>query len=234
MLMNHRYLRLRRTWVDCSSSESRRSGVLLYRPGRKLLRGGVWLLSKMTWFPWPGNATFAEILPGFDLEKALGTAVDFATIYTGNGSQKSKYTLFAQCSDGDAVIIKLGCTIDAKEAIRNECTVLRALQDCGVADLTGRVPVCLSEGAQGKWNWSAQSVLPRGESPNSLRQEHRDFLEMLKRAHISHGDFTPWNCSIVDGRLVVWDWEDAHTWREGEDETHFKCQVERLLMKKDG
>ena len=51
----------------------------------------------------------------------------------------------------------------------------------------------------------------------------------LKKLGISHGDFAPWNCSIVGGRLFVYDWEDAGPWVDGKDESWFKGQVKKLL-----
>lgn len=54
---------------------------------------------------------------------------------------------------------------------------------------------------------------------------------MLKTKGYSHGDFAPWNCAIVKGRLVVWDWEEAGAYVEGRDERHFMHQVQTLLMR---
>ena len=270
-LQDHKYLRLRRTLIDCSSAESRREGVMLYKPGRKWLRLLVvscqWLVVSDFWFRilrfglrMIGKLnlkTFDEILPGFDLEKALGCEVEYATIYTGNGSERSKFTLLVKISriervervdnsrgehrenkelsasagsrvvDCDSVIVKVGNTKGAAEAIHQEAEALRRLSN--VVSLRGCVPELLAEGTQGDWTWSAQTVLPRGYSPNKLQKEHFKFLEQLKAANISHGDFTPWNCSIVDGRLVVWDWEDAGEWVEGKDEAWFKKQLKGLM-----
>ena len=286
-LLVHKYFRLRRTLIDCSSAESRREGVLLYRPGRKWLRLLVvscqWLVVSDFWFRilcfglrMIGKLnlkTFDEILPGFDLEKALGCEVEYATIYTGNGSERSKYTLMVKlvgatvlscprsagtaAAPADApcgltsfgsletsfslatavqrIVVKVGNTKGAAEAIKQECEALSRLSK--VEALRSCVPVLLEEGSQTGWTWSAQTVLPRGYSPNKLQQEHFEFLEKLSRVDreigrewvLCHGDFTPWNCSIVNGKLVVWDWEDAHWGEKGEDEAWFKKQVEELL-----
>jgi RIO-like serine/threonine protein kinase len=47
---------------------------------------------------------------------------------------------------------------------------------------------------------------------------------------ITHGDFAPWNTSILDDQLFVFDWESAerqspHLW----DEFHFQVQAASLL-----
>lgn len=230
MVSSHKYLRLRRTWIDCSSCESRREGVLLYRPGRKWLRFVPILLAKLAWLPWLGVRTFREILPGFELEKAIGKGVKYATIYTGNGSAASKYTLLVRQADGLEVVVKLACTAEGRAAIQNECRALNRLQDSGMEQLKRCVPVPLSEGSQGNWYWSCQTVLPRGESPNELTREHFEFLAVLKKVNVTHGDFTPWNCSIVNGQLFVWDWEGAGDYKEGFDAAWFKGQVKKLLL----
>jgi hypothetical protein len=36
-----------------------------------------------------------------------------------------------------------------------------------------------------------------------------------------HGDWTPWNMSVVEGRLVVWDWERAAVGPVGIDAAHY-------------
>ncbi len=36
-----------------------------------------------------------------------------------------------------------------------------------------------------------------------------------------HGDWTPWNMSVVEGRLVVWDWERAAAGPVGIDAAHY-------------
>lgn len=151
----------------------------------------------------------------------------FITIYLGNGSEKSKLTIKAHLQSGRDVIVKLGNTRAAAGAIRNEWEALKKLQ---VSGFGLQVPETIGEvGCEGKWIWSVQTVLPRGESPNHLQMEHFVFLEKLKEVGISHGDFTPWNCAIVDGRLVVWDWEEAGSWVEGKDDEWFKKQVRELL-----
>jgi hypothetical protein len=48
--------------------------------------------------------------------------------------------------------------------------------------------------------------------------------------HLCHGDFAPWNAQLVDGRLVLFDWEYADleapaAW----DLFHFNVQKMRLL-----
>jgi aminoglycoside phosphotransferase (APT) family kinase protein len=40
-----------------------------------------------------------------------------------------------------------------------------------------------------------------------------------------HGDFAPWNsCVVGDGRLAVWDWEEARLGRPLEDIFHWRIQ----------
>ena len=124
-------------------------------------------------------------------------------------------------------IVKLGKSPEAAEAIRSEVDVLKKLAD---TPLCLQVPVVIGEvGSDGAWTWSVQSVLPKGKSPVRMQKEHYEFLDELKKTGLSHGDFAPWNCSIVGGKLYVWDWEDAGLWVEGKDEAWFKKQVYKLL-----
>lgn len=116
---------------------------------------------------------------------------------------------------------------EAGEAIRNEVEVLKKLM---ATPLCAQVPVVQGDvGTEGAWTWSVQSVLPKGKSPVRMQREHYAFLDELKKLGISHGDFAPWNCSIVGGKLFVYDWEDAGPWKDGKDESWFKGQVKKLL-----
>jgi RIO-like serine/threonine protein kinase len=154
----------------------------------------------------------------------------------GNDSAKSKLTVLVKILNaetqkrrvnGKTIIIKLGQTKEAGEAIRNEVEVLKKLM---ASPLCAQVPVVQGGvGTEGVWMWSLQSVLPKGKSPARMQGEHYAFLDELKKLGISHGDFAPWNCSIVGGKLFVWDWEDAGPWEEGKDEAWFKGQVKKLL-----
>ena len=223
----HRFLKVRRTLVDVSSAAARRDGILMYRPGRAVLRLAVRVASCFAWLPWPGRIRWRDVLDGFDLEAAIGK-VKYVTIYTGNGSARSKYTLKAKMDDGTdrSLVVKAARTAGGGAAIEHEAHVLRELDG-----MDGRVPRLLAEGRQGAWTWSAQSELPAGESPVVMGPAHREFLEALKAKGYSHGDFAPWNCAIAKGRLVVWDWEEAHDYVAGEDERHFAHQVQTLLTR---
>ncbi len=182
------------------------------------------------------------------------------TIYLGNGSEKSKLTIKARLESGRDVIVKLGNTRAAGQAIRNEVRVLNLLREKSIGQSVNQsirqsvyfslqIPRVIGEvGQMGAWTWSVQTVLPRGKSPNQLQKEHFEFLAKLKELGISHGDFTPWNCTIIkrnllalssqsvnqsigqsDNVLVAWDWEDAGTWQACKDEYWFRGQVRKLL-----
>lgn len=244
VVIDHKFLKIRRTLIDVWSAESKREGILLYRPGRWWLRWIPVVMSWFAWLPWPGKRleclnvgmfecsnggghsgkTLAEVWE--KIEETIG-ACKFVTIYLGNGSAKSKLTIKARLETGKDVIVKLGNNPAAAGAIQNEWEILKKLQ---VSGLKFQVPEVIGEvGSAGAWTWSVQTVLPRGRSPNRLQKEHFDFLEKLKAGGVSHGDFAPWNCAIVGGKLVVWDWEDAGPWVEGKDEGWFKKQVKELL-----
>lgn len=218
-IQDHRYIRIRRTWIDVTSAASRREGALLYRPGRWYLRFVPHLLGALAVFPWPGRTRFSDILPGVGLTDAA-----FATIYVGNGSPRSKFTLKVRRRDGTEEIVKAARTQGGREAIKHEADVLKRLDG-----MDGRAPVFLGMERQGDWLIARQSVLPTGRSPLRLQAEHVAFLDELKRRGLSHGDFAPWNCAIVKGRLVVWDWEVAGPYVAGLDEDWFRGQVKRLL-----
>ena len=232
---DHRYVRVRRTWIDITSSASRRDGILLYRPGRMALRVVPWLLGKFSFLPWHkllgwrGYVSFGDVLPSFNLEAAVGS-VESATIYTGNGTVKSKFTLLVTLrgTEHRRVIVKVGNTEGASAAIRHEYEALENLQ---ASELKDQVPKPLGWGTQGSWTWASQTVLPRGKNSNTLKNEHLEFLDHLRQANVSHGDFTPWNCSIYNGKLLAWDWEDAGSFVDGKDVAWFKKQVKELLKK---
>lgn len=266
-ISNHRFLGLPaakpRVWIDLSSAASKRAGLAMHSPGRKVLK---WAVKVLGWFAW---LPIEKILHGpvkrfdeLDGHEVIGKVVDdlaakdakfakelgWITLYMGNDSAKSKLTVLAMITSqrrreaasgsktpwlcasvirNDQVIIKIGETPEAGAAIRNEVDVLKRLM---ASALCAQVPVV--QGVirnEGGWTWSVQSVLPKGKSPVRMQKEHYEFLDELKKLGISHGDFAPWNCSIVSGKLYVWDWEDAGLWEDGKDDAWFKGQVKKLL-----
>ena len=268
VLSTHRFLGLPaekpRVWIDLSSTASKRAGLAMHSPGRKVLKLAVKVLGWFAWLPiekiiggpikrfdeLEGHEIIEKVVDDLAAKNAKGAKnIEWLTLYMGNDSAKTKLTVMVKCFNAypptegcpqrgcpsrgetqrrrDCLIIKLGRTEAAADAIRNEVKVLRKLAD---TPLKGQVPVVVGEvGSEGEWTWSVQSVLPKGNSPVRMQKEHREFLEELKRAGFSHGDFAPWNCSIVGGKLYVWDWEDAGEWIAGKDEAWFKKQVRDLL-----
>lgn len=233
-----------RVWIDLSSVASKRAGLAMHSPGRKVLR---WAIKVLGWFAWlpiekilrgpvkrfdelDGCEVIGKIVEGVSRSRTI----EYLTVYMGNDSAKTKLTVLVRLRRSDEsksksseVIVKLGRTAEAAEAIRKECEALKRLES---TSLCAQVPVVHGEvGGEGVWSWSVQSVLPKGKSPVRMQKEHYEFLEMLKKVGMSHGDFAPWNCSIVGGKLYVWDWEDAGPWEEGKDEAWFKGQVKKLL-----
>ena len=263
-----------RVWIDLSSAASKRSGLVMHSPGRKILRLAVKVLGWFAWLPierivrgpikhfdeLDGSEAIEKVVD--DLTAKNAKKIEWMALYMGNDSVKTKLTVLvclgrAERVDrvenvGDnlgheisaqatistrsirstrlkptCVIVKLGKSPEAAGAIKNEVAVLKRLEN---TKLAGQIPRVIGDiGHDGIWTWSVQSVLPKGSSPVRMQKEHYDFLEALKEAGLSHGDFAPWNCSIVDGKLYVWDWEDAGSWVEGKDEFWFKKQVKGLL-----
>ena len=232
-----------RVWIDLSSAASKRAGLAMHSPGRKVLR---WAVKVLGWFAWlpiekilhgpvkrfdelDGHEVIERIVEGWSRSRR----VEYLTLYMGNDSAKTKLTVMVRMSrSGESkskrdVIVKLGRTPEAGEAIRNEAAILKRLE---TAKIHSQVPVVCGEvGTFENWTWSVQSVLPKGKSPVRMQREHYEFLGELKKLGISHGDFAPWNCSIVGGKLYVYDWEDAGPWVDGKDESWFKGQVKKLL-----
>ena len=245
-LHEHKFLGLPgakpRVWVDLSSVASKRAGLAMHSPGRKVLRWAVKILGWFAWLPiekilrgpvkrfddLDGHEVIGEIVEGVSRSRTI----EYLTFYMGNDSVKTKLTLLIGLSRGreskcSEVIVKLGRTAEAAAAIKNEYVALKRLES---TSLCAQIPVVHGEvGSEGIWTWSVQSVLPKGKSPTRIQKEHSDFLDELKKVGMSHGDFAPWNCSIVGGKLHVWDWEDAGVWEEGKDEAWFKGQVRKLL-----
>lgn len=239
-ISGHRFLGLPaakpRVWIDLSSAKSKRAGLAMHSPGREVLR---WAVKVLGWFAWlpiekilRGPVKRFDELDGHEvIEKAVGTTIEHLTFYMGNDSGKSKLTVLVRVRDGRGgmrdEIVKLGKTPGAAEAIRNEAEVLKNLEN---SPLRAQVPVVQGDvESEGVWTWSVQSVLPKGKSPVRMQKAHYEFLGELKKLGISHGDFAPWNCSIVGGKLYGWDWEDAGKWEDGKDEMWFKIQVKKLL-----
>lgn len=225
-----------RVWIDLSYAASKRAGLAMHSPGRKVLR---WAVKVLGWFAWlpiekivKGPVKRFNELDGHEvIEKAVGTTIEHLTFYMGNDSAKSKLTVLVRVRNGRGgmrdEIVKLGKMPEAAESIQNEVEVLKNLEN---SPLYAQVPVVQGDvESEGVWTWSVQSVLPKGNSPVRMQKAHYEFLNELKKAGLSHGDFAPWNCSIVDGKLYVWDWENAGPWIEGKDEAWFKGQVKKLL-----
>lgn len=246
-LANHRFLGLPaskpRVWIDLSSVASKRAGLSMHSPGRNVLKIAVKVLSWFAWLPIEkivrGTVKRFDELDGHEMiEKVVccyfranGKIVEFLTLYMGNDSAKSKLTVKLRMLDEEGKtseeIVKLGRTTEAAEAITNEVTILKKL---AYTSLCAQVPTVIGEiGHERIWTWSVQTVLPKGKSPTRMQKEHFAFLDALRKAGISHGDFAPWNCSIYCGKLYVWDWEDAEPWVEGKDENWFRRQVKDLL-----
>lgn len=237
-----------RVWIDLSSAKSKRAGLSMHSPGRKVLR---WAVKVLGWFAWlpiekilRGPVKRFDELDGHEvIERVVDNLaakdakkIEWMTLYMGNDSAKTKLTVMVKLFNAetqrrrerrDCFIVKLGRTPEAEEAIRNEDNALKRLM---ASPLCAQVPVVQRDvGTEGVWTWSVQSVLPKGRSPVRLKKAHFEFLSKLKQIGISHGDFTPWNCSIVGGQLFVYDWEDAGPWVDGKDESWFKGQVKKLL-----
>lgn len=246
-ISKHRFLGLPaakpRVWIDLSSAASKRAGLAMHSPGRKVLKWAVKVLGWLAWLPiekvlrgpvkrfneLDGHEVIERIVEG----DSRSRRVEYLTLYMGNDSAKTKLTVLVRVSRSSEskskrdVIVKLGRTPEAGEAIRNEATILKRLE---TAKIHSQVPVVCGEVETFEnWTWSVQSVLPKGKSPVRMQREHYEFLDELKKLGISHGDFAPWNCSIVSGKLYVYDWEDAGPWKKGKDESWFKGQVKKLL-----
>ena len=240
-----------RVWIDLSSVASKRAGLAMHSPGRKVLKWAVKVLGWLAWLPiekivrgpikrfdeLDGYEIIGKVVDDLAAKDAKGAkGLEWVTLYMGNDSVKTKLTVMVKIinaekqrrrANGETIILKLGRTKEAGEAIRNEVAILKRLE---TTNLHSQVPVVCGEvGTFENWTWSAQTVLPKGKSPVRMQKEHYEFLDELKKIGISHGDFAPWNCSIVGGKLYVWDWEDAGSWEEGKDEFWFKGQVKKLL-----
>lgn len=242
-LEGHRFLGLPahkpRVWVDLSSTASKRAGLAMHRPGRKILQLAMKILGYFAWLPIEKvlkgpRKRFVDLDGVSVISKMEG--VDFIAYYMGNDSAKTKYTILLGMKNGTRRIVKLGKTPAAAEAIKNESGVLRKIG--AIAGVGNRVPRMIGGiGSDGPWTWSVQTVLPRGKSDDIFNGVHRRFLRVLQEATrageevLVHGDFTPWNMSVVDGILYVYDWEDAHMGASDEDEKWFKKQVKELLGK---
>ena len=239
-IADHRFMGLPaskpRVWIDLTCAASKRAGLYMHSPGRKILNLAVKILGCFAWLPIEkiirGPIKRFDELDGHEvIEKAVGTIIEHLTFYMGNDSAKSKLTLLVRVRDERGglrdEIVKLGKTPEAEKAMRNESEVLKKLKN---SPLSAQVPIVQGDvESEGVWTWSVQSVLPKGNSPVRMQKAHYEFLNELKKAGLSHGDFAPWNCSIVDGKLYVWDWEDAGKWEDGKDEMWFKVQVKKLL-----
>lgn len=231
-----------RVWVDLSSAASKRAGLGMHVPGRRVLR---WLVSFLKLFAFlpiekllPGKRVDGQEIESLSvLDRIYGEDLTYATIYTGNDSAKSKITALVKlrCKGeglGNRRIVKLAKSMAATEAIDQEQWALEKLMRTTMCD---RIPVVGKRGVTDGWTWCEQSVLPCGYKELHFTSVYLRFLEELQFVTregdtvMVHGDFTPWNSSVVGGRLYVYDWEDAHMGSADEDKKWFRDQVKKLL-----
>jgi len=231
-----------RVWVDLSTAASKRAGLGMNVPGRRVLRWTVSFLKLFAFLPieklLPGKRVCGQEIESVGiLYRIYGDDLTYATIYTGNDSAKSKITALVKlrCKGeglGDRRIVKLAKSMAATEAIDQEQWALEKLMHTTIWD---RIPVLGKRGVTDGWTWCEQSVLPSGYKEMHFTSVYRRFLDELQYVTregekvMVHGDFAPWNCAVVGGRLYVYDWEDAHMGAADEDEKWFRGQVKKLL-----
>ena len=150
-VIDHKFLKIRRTLIDVSCVESKREGILLYRPGRWWQRWIPVVMSWFAWLPWPGRKLsdfgLIDCLIWERIEKTIG-ACRFVTIYLGNGSEKSKLTIKARlekeltdcridrltdCEGGELTDCRIDRLTDCEGGELTDCRI-DGLTDCGGAE----------------------------------------------------------------------------------------------------
>jgi hypothetical protein len=109
---------------------------------------------------------------------------------------------------------------------------LQKLQSCQPSDLPGGIVI--QETAR-RWEGIASRLGARWQSlgKEALRLATQELRATVVPCGIQHGDLTPWNTRLHQGRLSVFDWESAasaapNLW----DKFHFLAQTECVLNQK--
>lgn len=110
MLKGHRFLGLPaakpRIWIDLLSATSKRAGLVMHSPGRKVLKWAVKVLGWLAWLPIEkilcGPVKRFDELDGHEVIERIvecwSRRVEYLTLYMGNDSVKTKLTVFIKLS----------------------------------------------------------------------------------------------------------------------------------------
>jgi len=148
--------------------------------------------------------------------------------------------------DGGRPVAYAKVDAEDRSKLDREARVLNAIAAAAPASFV--TPV-----VRGLGRWSDCTVLVvdalpiRGRADRDLRHLERQALAELQTlgpelstvlgaggvgAVPVHGDFAPWNCGTLEGRLAIWDWEDARLGLPLEDELTWRLQ--RLVLFRRG
>ena len=229
-------------WVPMSSTDHALAGLSLYTPSRRrglLLRFGAETLVR--WFGpgWlPGNKT-DSLPPSVDggweqiealLQQQLGP-FEAVAIHTRRRPHRPGATLLLLAGTHPVAFVKIG----QDPGIKNEYQVLAHMDRSGPRTIfEAPLPLGLYELGE---NWvAAMTVLPHHRHRPMPRAplaevaaDVRRTLRQLPRpegtpAHWVpvHGDLSPWNLRVdADGRVILFDWEEAGFGPPGSDEVYY-------------
>ncbi len=230
----HRLLRRKGTvrWVTPEGFAPGPSG--LARPTRTRDAVGWRLLSVAAHVGLAGELLRLDVDDGLRgrLEATLGTNVELTAIADRNARGRAVVSVRA-----DGTVVAYAKIADGRSVAR-EAAALEALGACDLRAIV--VPRLLDIFSCDLGDvLVTEALTPRGRAGRGLGSVEISALAELSSLHLDiprgtrsdtfvHGDFAPWNSGEIDGRLALWDWEDARFGLPFEDLFHW--EVKRLVL----
>lgn len=235
--------------VPLSSSTAALAGLALYSPCAlrgTLMRDVVWWAASHLGprLAIPGRShSLAVPMPEDAWRDLLNTwkseigPFDTLAVHSRSQEHRSGFGVLLLRSGASPAFIRVSA--QGADPFLQECRILQALAG---AETGFWHPTVLTRGAARGWDYLAMTALPaqRHRQASRLRpgvlEDINVALARLPRSRgvpdhwePMHGDLTPWNCRrLEDGRLAIFDWEDAGWGPPRADDVYFRATVAAL------
>ncbi|WP_386685006.1 hypothetical protein [Loktanella sp. R86503] len=192
-------------------------GLKMHRPGRKVARMAVWLLTLsvrlgMVW-PLTRRVLWIDIANN----RKLPTAIADSILYLGTADNNRKTTILPP---DDNRLLKHGIGALPIASLSREAD---ALSFMGKTNLAGQVPQLINFSRESQFAVLTQEY--RDPMPSDRKEYEQNVVKFLKDlseigaetrdgifGHRCHGDFAPWNMMNTTNGFFVFDWEDSLEW----------------------